>query len=80
MQRTFERLKDSWTDERFEVDSTGEVSEGVVLQYGHWRGAGKGSGIPLDLETWIVFRFRGEKAERVEYYLDREQAMRAAGL
>jgi ketosteroid isomerase-like protein len=77
--RQFERLKDSWEDDRWEVDSTEAASPETVLQHGHWRGRGKGSGIDVDLETWIVYRFADGKVSRLEFYIDREQAMRAVG-
>ena len=79
VQRTFERLKDSWIDERFELESTEAIDEQRVLQHGHWRGAGRESGIPLDLQVWFISTFREGRIARVVYYLDRDEAMRDAG-
>jgi hypothetical protein len=31
-------------------------------------------------ETWLIYRFRDGKVSRMEFYLDREQAMSARGL
>jgi ketosteroid isomerase-like protein len=78
--RQLERLKDSWAEERFEADSVESVSEDVVLVHGRWRGRGDASGIELDIETWMVWRFRDAKATRVEYFLDGKEATEAAGL
>jgi ketosteroid isomerase-like protein len=47
-----------------------------------WRGHGKGSGLSLDLfgEQAGVFTMRNGKAIRVEWYIDRAEALEAAGL
>jgi ketosteroid isomerase-like protein len=79
IQQQFERLKDAWAEDHWKFDSTEAVSEDVVLQHGRWRGRGKGSGLPFDFEAWIIYRFRAGKITRIEYYLDRGQAMDAAG-
>jgi ketosteroid isomerase-like protein len=79
VQRQFARLKDSWTDERFELASTEAIDDQRVLQHGHWRGAGRESGIPLDLQIWFISTFRDGKIAKVVYYLDHDEAMRAAG-
>ena len=50
-----------------------------MLQHGHWRGTGKGSGIEVDLEVWILYAFKDGKASRMEFFIDRDKAMRAAG-
>jgi len=80
MQQQFERLKEAWAEDRWEIASTETVDEDTVLQHGHWRGHGRESGLELDLETWIIYRFRDGKVSRMEFYIDRGQAMTAAGL
>ena len=77
--RQFERLKDSWTEERFELESIEAIDDQRVLQSGRWRGAGKESGIPLDLEIWIISIFRDGRVAKIVYFTDRDEAMRAAG-
>jgi ketosteroid isomerase-like protein len=79
IRRQFERLKESWSEDRFELETTEAVGDDVVLQHGHWRTRGTKSGIDVDFEVWIISRFRDGKIERAEFYLDEEQAMRAAG-
>jgi ketosteroid isomerase-like protein len=77
--RQFERLKDSWTEEHFELESVEAIDDQRVLQYGRWRAVGKESGIPLDLELWIIAVFRDGKVAKIVFFLERDEAMRAAG-
>ena len=77
--RQFERLKDSWTEERFELESVEAIDALRVVQYGHWRAVGKESGVPVDLEFWIITTFRDGKVAKIVFFLDRDEAMRAAG-
>lgn len=77
--RQIERLKDSWVEESVELISLEEVSTDLFLAQNRWRVRGDASGIELDMETWMIWRFRGDRAARVEYYLDRDEAVNAAG-
>jgi ketosteroid isomerase-like protein len=58
-----------------------EAEDRVVVLF-RWRGHGKGSGLSLDLfgKQAVVFTMRNGKAIRVEWYLDRAKAFKAAGL
>ena len=78
--RQMERLKDSWVEDRVELESVQEIAEDVVLVHCRWITRGDASGIELNLETWMVWRFRDGKAVRIEYFLDRKEASAAAGL
>ena len=79
IQRQFERMQDTLDEPRFEESSIEALDEARVLQHGHWRGTGKGSGIEVDLEVWILYAFKDGKASRMEFFIDRDKAMRAAG-
>lgn len=59
------------------IDADGQV---VVLF--RWRGRGRGSGVSVDLvgRQAAVFTMREGKAVRAEWYVDRADALRAAGL
>jgi ketosteroid isomerase-like protein len=51
-----------------------------VLVLFRLRGRGKGSGAPVDQPGACILDFRGERIWRNRVYLDRAEAMRAAGL
>ena len=44
------------------------------------RACGRGSGVEVEMEYWQVWLFRDGKAARWEEYLDRQEALEAAGL
>ena len=77
--RAVDRLKDSWSEDHIDLVGTEAIDDDLVLLHVHWRTRGKESGIDVDFEAWIVARFREGKIYKVEFYLDREQAMRACG-
>jgi len=79
IRRQFDRLKDSWSEDHIDLVGTEAIDDDLVLLHVHWRTRGKESGIDVDFEAWIVARFREGKIYKVEFYLDREQAMRACG-
>ena len=45
-----------------------------------FRARGAGSGLPVEIESWTVYRVEGELVRRMEIYQSREEAMAAAGL
>jgi ketosteroid isomerase-like protein len=79
IRRQFERLKDSWSEDHYELRSAEAVDGSRVFQYGIWRIRGHGSGIEGEIETWIVSTIRDGKISRIEFFLDEGQAKRAAG-
>jgi ketosteroid isomerase-like protein len=79
IKRQFDRLRDAWSEDRIDIADSEAVEDDVVLLHVHWRTRGKESGIDVDFEAWIVARFRARKIEKAEFYLEREQAMRACG-
>jgi ketosteroid isomerase-like protein len=54
----------------------------LVVVLFRWRGHGRGSGVSLDLvgEQAAVFTMRNGKAIRAQWYIDRTDALEAAGL
>ena len=65
---------------RFEIDEIVEAGDKVVV-LGTWSARGKGSGVSLDgLHFGHVFTLRDDKLIRHEWFLDRAEALRAAGL
>jgi ketosteroid isomerase-like protein len=79
IQRQFERLKDSWSEDNYELESVDAVGEDMVLSAGTWRIRGHGSGIEGEIKTWILSTFREGKIARMQFFLEEEQAKRAAG-
>lgn len=51
-----------------------------IIAFGHLRATGKESGAPVESPIFYVADFREGKAFRVWTYLDRDQALEAAGL
>jgi uncharacterized protein len=79
VRRQFERLKDSWSLERYEAENI-EAKGDTVLLVGTWIGTGETSGLDLGQEICPVFTVEGGRIARIEYYLDEAEARRAAGL
>ena len=59
-----------------------EVIEGDDKVFAHQRRdmRGKSSGIEVEYDYWTVFTLRDGKAQRLEWFADREAALEAAGL
>jgi ketosteroid isomerase-like protein len=74
----FERLKDSWAEDRFELRSFESLSEDAIFLEGIWHTRGKESGIEADVKSWVIAVARGERISRVEFYLDEAKAREAA--
>ena len=79
IRRQFERLKDSWSEDDYEIESAEAVGEHKVLAAGTWRIRGHGSGIEGEIKTWILSTLREGKIARMQFFLEEEQAKRAAG-
>ena len=79
LRRYYERWLEPW--EEFEVGSTEFKDAGdYVFNGATLRGRGRGSGVEVAMEYWQVWLIRGDKAARWEEYLDRAEALKAAGL
>jgi ketosteroid isomerase-like protein len=76
VRRQFERLKDSWSVERYAIDAV-ESAGDKVLVVGRWIGTGEASGLDLDLRLCFIDTIEGDRIIRVEYYLLEDDARRA---
>jgi ketosteroid isomerase-like protein len=66
--------------ESFERELTEVVEVGDKVVVGHAvRAVGRGSGLRIDQEVWVVNSFAGDRATRVEVFVDRDEALAAAG-
>jgi ketosteroid isomerase-like protein len=70
---------EAWEERRLEpeefIDAGGDV---VVLLHEYRRG--RGSGVELETDTAIVFAVRNGRVVRIQGYMDRAEALEAAGL
>ena len=57
-----------------------EVDESRVLAYVRLSASGRTSGISYDTETTNVYELSDGKIRRIQIYLDRKEALQAAGL
>ena len=62
-----------------EIDELLDAGDKVVCRQ-RWTGTGRGSGLSVELEEVIVFRFENEKIVEGRVYPDPASALEAAGL
>lgn len=78
IQRQFERLKESWADDRAEDIELEAVGETVLLGF-NWIVTGEASGVPVETAMYGVYWFRDTAIARVQFFRDRDEALAAAG-
>ena len=77
-----------WAESMLEVSSEWnldpvefiESEDGSLFVRMHVTGHSAGAGIPVDQFAYTVFEFRGAKLASVKAFLDRREALKAAGL
>ena len=72
-----------WEDFRIEVEEYRDVDGERVLVLWNFEGRGKASGLetgPLHATGAYVFQIRGDRVIRLAYYVNRAEALEAAGL
>ena len=74
-----EKLRDVFPDLLFQPYEFAGSAERVLVSI-RWRGSGVGSGAPGEVDLFHLWAFEGRTAVRVQAYLNREQALEAAGL
>ena len=72
-------LDDEWDDFRQEIEKSFDAGDRVVV-FLNTHGRGRSSGVELRLQVAHVLCFRDGKCVENETYLDRDEALRAAGL
>jgi len=78
IQEFMESLRD-WERHSLEVDDYLDAGDRVVVLW-HEVGRGKASGVEVETRTAVVYTVRGEEVVEVQGYMDRQQALAAAGL
>ena len=69
----------SWDSYEAGVDEISDAGDRVVVFW--WqRMTGRGSGVPVKLDSAQVWTLRGGKVVRVDNYTDRDEALEAVGL
>jgi ketosteroid isomerase-like protein len=79
LRQQFERLKESWEEERAEIDEIRNVDGGALVLF-RWIAKGRGSGVDVEMPMATVIQFREGKAFHVQFFIDRSKALEAAGL
>ncbi len=64
----------TWTAEEF------TAAENSVVVATHQSGEGIESGLPLDVQFFVAWTFRGRSVIRIEFFADRAEALEAVGL
>ena len=76
----FDQQREAWEEApRMEPEDLMESGDQVVA-FVRVRGRGKGSGARVDARIAQIWTIRERKATRLEYYGDRREALKAAGL
>ena len=74
-----QRWEEPWDDYQLEAEEFIDAGDRVVVTI-HFKGRGKGSGIEVDARSHQVHSLRHGKLVRMDEYLDRTEALEAAGL
>jgi ketosteroid isomerase-like protein len=69
----------AWAEWSFELEELIDAGDHVVAVV-RMRTKGLGSGVELDRQDAVVYRCRNDKILRVDYYNNKEQALKAVGL
>ena len=75
----WERTFDSFDEFSVEVEAYRDLGD-ELLVFVHYRGRGRGSGVPVELSMAHLLTIRNGKFVRMRQFLDREQALEAADL
>jgi ketosteroid isomerase-like protein len=68
-----------WDNMRWEADEYLPVDDGYLVLFTA-RGRGKGSSVEVEAHWAHLWRFRGDRAIRIEGFQDQDEGRRAAGL
>ena len=70
---------EAWEERRLEPEEFFDADDDVVVFLHEYR-RGRGSGVELEDDTAVVFKVRAGRVVRMQGYMDRAAARRAAGL
>ena len=70
---------DAWSEWSFDPEEFIDAGDKVVVVV-RMKAKGMGSGLELDRQDAVVYRFRDHKIHRVDYYNNKAEALEAVGL
>jgi ketosteroid isomerase-like protein len=70
---------EAWAEWSFETEEFIDAGDAVIVVI-RMHAKGTGSGVELDRQDALVYRFRDDKIVRTDYYNSKEQALKAAGV
>jgi ketosteroid isomerase-like protein len=72
-----------WESEWEELETTPEEfmdADDCVVAVVHFRGRGRGSGVDVEARSYSVYTLRDGRTVRMEEFIERQEALEAAGL
>jgi uncharacterized protein len=79
IRRFYGEVREVWAEYRWDPEELIDREDQVVALL-HAQGRGRGSGVEIDRRVAMVWTLGGTKALAVRFYVDRAEALRAAGL
>jgi len=79
MERYYRDIRETWEELRAVPEEFRDLGD-RVLMLGRIEGRGRGSGVEVNAPQGVIDEFRGDRISCVRGYLDRGEALRAAGL
>lgn len=70
---------EAWEERRLEVEEFIDAGDSVVVLVHEFR-RGKGSGVEMETDTAVVYEVHNGRVVRLQGYMDRAEALEAAGL
>jgi ketosteroid isomerase-like protein len=80
IRRFFVDIEDTAPDLRIDLERVEAIGEDRVLTFEHIMASGRTTGIPIPAETTNLFDLVDGKIRRIRIFLDRQEALEAAGL
>jgi ketosteroid isomerase-like protein len=80
IRRFFADVGDTGPDFHLTIERVEAIGPDRVLTFMLITATGRASGIPQDARTANVYDFDGGKIERIRIFVDRQEALEAAGL
>ena len=75
----FEQDSEAWHERRLDTEQFIDAGDCVVVLLHEFR-RGKGSGVEMETDTAMVYEVRDGRVVRIQGYMDRDEALEAAGL
>jgi len=79
VERWLQELSEAWSDWEFEPEELIDAGNAVIVVI-RMHAKGAGSGVELDRQDAIVYRFSEDKILRTDYYNSKQQALEVAGV